>query len=200
MGSEAALYRQATNPASPHPNLKEEKTMKSFNKRTKQKYIDRAQKHYEQDNIVQGLYWENGKGCCVGCLAEVNDNAHESLQEQTGIPIWLSRVADHIHEVLSEEDSKEWPTIFINAMPINKTEEWFEKNVKAPFLIMVLKSTMETFDHDKFPNVKSAINQAIDLWKRKDIGSKEFLEAAGAAEAAKYKEFSDELIKIMEKA
>ena len=35
----------------------------------KQFYVERAIKHREADEIVQGYgYWENGKGCAVGCL------------------------------------------------------------------------------------------------------------------------------------
>ena len=33
----------------------------------KQKYIERAEYHQLHDNIIQGTYWKDGKGCCDGC-------------------------------------------------------------------------------------------------------------------------------------
>ena len=158
--------------------------MKTFNKQTKEKYINRAIQHREADEIVQGLYWEGGKGCCVGCLAHTNDNAHEALEEQTGIPEWLSRIADTIHEGLPGGEYQKWPEQFISAIPKNTTHEDLERKVKAPFLVMVLKSTLDTFDHKEYPDVKAAIEGSITLWQRDDIGSEEWQEAAGAAEAA----------------
>ena len=164
--------------------------MKSFNKTTKQKYIKRATQHREQDEIVQGLYWEDGKGCCVGCLSHANENAHEALEKQTGIPEWLSRVADTLHEGMEEKDSKKWPERFVAAVPTNMSHDDFEKKIKAPFLVMVLKSTLKNFDHKKYPDVKDAVSGAIKLWQRADIGSVEWSaesaeRAARAASAAR---------------
>lgn len=50
--------------------------MKSYhnNPAIKQKYIDRVKEHQRLDNLVQGYgYWENGKGCAVGCTLEVDN-------------------------------------------------------------------------------------------------------------------------------
>ena len=161
--------------------------MKTFNKTTQKKYIERAKTHREADEIVRGLYWKDGKGCCIGCLAHANDDPHEALEKQTGIPEWLSRVADTIFEGL--EDYKQWPERFVAAVPKNKTHDWMEKNVKAPFLVHVLKSTLKNFDHEKYPDVKKAVDDVIKLWRRDDIGSEDWRSAAesascGAASAA----------------
>ena len=168
-----------------HPgNWKGEKTMKTFNKSTQQKYIDRATKHRKADEIVQGLYWEDGKGCCVGCLAHVNENAHEELEKQTGVPIWLSKVADTLHEGMEEKDSKNWPERFIAAIPKNKTHDYLIKNVQAPFLVYILKSSLNNFDHEKYPDVKKAVEGSIALWERNDIESAAWSAARSAAESA----------------
>lgn len=155
----------------------------------KQTYIDRAEKHYTADEIVQGIYWKNGKGCRVGCLSHDGENAHFELEKQTNIPEWLSCVADTIHEGLTEEESKSWPVRFIKAVPVKVfTKEWsaidIAKKIKAPFLIMVLESTLETFDHNEYPDVKSAVDGSITLWKRDDFGSDDWRAAAAPTRAA----------------
>lgn len=38
----------------------------------KDKYIKRLKLHYKMDEIVKGKYWENGKGCAVGCTIHSN--------------------------------------------------------------------------------------------------------------------------------
>lgn len=155
----------------------------------KQTYIDRAEQHYAADEIVQGIYWKKGKGCCVGCLSHADENVHCELEKQTNIPEWLSGVADTIHEGLTKEESKSWPVRFIKAVPVKVfTKEWsaidIVKKIKAPFLIMVLEYTLETFDHNEYPDVKSAVDGSITLWKRDDFGSDDWRAAARAAAAA----------------
>ncbi len=148
----------------------------------KKLYIERAVKHREADEIVQGLYWKDGKGCCVGCLAHDNENAHEILHDDGYGPKWLVRLADTIHEGLPIGEFQKWPEILTKAIPEDIDYDTLDKQVKAPFLVIVLLSTLETFNHKKFPDVKAAIDQSIALWQRDDIGSDEFIEAASAAE------------------
>lgn len=39
----------------------------------KAKYLRRVKAHYKADEIIKGTYWENGKGCAVGCTIEGSD-------------------------------------------------------------------------------------------------------------------------------
>ena len=158
--------------------------MKTFNKSTQRKYIDRAIKHRKADEIIKGLYWKDGKGCCVGCLAHANDEAHEALEKQTGIPEWLSWLADSLFEGLDDGEYQTFPERFITAMPKNKTPEYMEKNVKAPFIVYILEGTLKNFDHEKFPDIKKSVEGSIELWKREDIGSTDWSAARSAADSA----------------
>jgi len=160
--------------------------MKTFNKVKKQKYIDRAVLHRKADEIVQGLYYEGGKGCCVGCLAHANENAHEELEKQTGIPEWLSRLADTLHEGLPDGEYQKWPELFVSSVPKNTTHDDFLYKVKAPFIVFVLKSNLENFDHDRHPDVLNAINGSIELWERDDIYSTSWNAARSAARSAAF--------------
>jgi hypothetical protein len=62
----------------------------------KDKYLNRVIKHRELDNIIQGIGWENGKGCAVGCTLE-NYN-HSRYPMELGLPEWLARLEDKIFE------------------------------------------------------------------------------------------------------
>ena len=175
----------------------------------KDKYITRVHAHQEADRLIRGIGWKNGKGCAVGCTLENYD--HSLYPVELGIPEWLAIVEDTLFEGMSLKKSKTWAEVFLKAVPLGVTEARFEREVKAPFLVIVLKSALENFDNAKFPDVTAAINRNISLWQRVDIGSEEFLkeaawaaeaaaEAAGwaAAEAAKMGYFADELIKLLE--
>ena len=62
--------------------------------------------HREADEIVKGQYWENGKGCAVGCT--LHSGEHVEYESRFGIPQMLARLEDAIFEGLPNEVSKEW--------------------------------------------------------------------------------------------
>jgi hypothetical protein len=59
----------------------------------KNKYLKRVEEHYKADEIIQGVYWENGKGCAVGCTIEGSDQ-HEKYETELGIPRELAYLED----------------------------------------------------------------------------------------------------------
>jgi len=143
----------------------------------KDKYVDRVLAHQKADNIIRGTGWDGHKGCAVGCTLETYK--HKQYEVELGIPEWLARVEDTLFEGMTKEKAYAWPARFLTAIPVGIPEDIFEKKVKAPFLVIVLKSTLESFDNNKFPDVTAAINGSISLWQSDGRGL-----AAGAAEAA----------------
>jgi hypothetical protein len=144
----------------------------------KEKYLARVNAHMAADNLIRGVGWENGRGCAVGCTLEAYE--HDRYETELGIPEWLARLEDQIFEGMSEEKSRTWPRDFLSAIPIGASLE----KIKGPFLVIVLQSTLETFDHEKFPAVKAAIDGSIALWQRNDIGSDSWAAARDSAWAA----------------
>lgn len=140
----------------------------------KAKYIARVKAHRIADNLIQRETWTGSKGCAIGCTLEAYDHARYPIE--LGIPEWLARAEDRIFEGLSVKESKKWPERFLKAINTGADLE----AAKAPFLIFVLESTLDKFDHKKFPDVKKAIDGSISLWKRQDIGSPSWNEAARA--------------------
>ncbi len=81
---------------------------------------------------------------------------------------------------------------FIHAVPEDRDHEWFDKVLKPQFLIMVLKSTLPTFDHEKSPDVKKCVDDVINLWQRDGIGSDLWRKDTADAAAAAYSSYASD--------
>lgn len=111
-------------------------------------YINRLKQHYEMDEIVKGTYWENGKGCAVGCT--VHSDSHDAYTTELGISWRLAMVEDSIFENLPNDQAKEFPLQFLNAIPVGiDTDLVFKKFIiwsisdEKDGLIKVLKNKDE---------------------------------------------------------
>ncbi|MBS4051912.1 MAG: hypothetical protein KGZ69_11995 [Methylomonas sp.] len=76
--------------------------------------LAQLQAHYDADEIVKGQYWEDGKGCAVGCTIHSGD--HMEYEGRFGIPVMLARLEDCIFEGLPNHKAKKWPLRFMNAI------------------------------------------------------------------------------------
>lgn len=90
--------------------------MKAFhnNPLTKEEYTNRLKDHYAADEIIQGTYWQKGKGCAVGCT--VHSSNHLSYETELGIPQIIAMLEDEIFEWLPNELAKEFPLQFLSAI------------------------------------------------------------------------------------
>ena len=168
----------------------------------KQKYLDRVLAHREADEIIKGQYWENGKGCAVGCT--IHDSSHASYETELGLPEWLALLEDKLFEDMPNEDAKLFPEKFLLAIPIGAKN--FDL-VKWKFLRFVLDEQVVLADGLKIDDslkeqvieaivgVLEVINHAIEtgfwdvekaLEKRKIAGA-----AAYAAADAAYADAAD---------
>ncbi len=84
----------------------------------KERTVAEMKLHREADQIVQGMYWDDGKGCAVGCMTHDPNGGHEKYPTLWGIPEQLAWLEDTLFESLSVEDSKEWPVRFLEAIPV----------------------------------------------------------------------------------
>lgn len=82
----------------------------------KEKYLSRIIKHRLADEIIKGKYWENGKGCAIGCTLHSSD--HIAYETELGIPMVLARLEDAIFEELPLERAKVWPEEFLNSISV----------------------------------------------------------------------------------
>lgn len=87
-------------------------TLKAFHgdAKIKAKYIARVKAHQKADEIIKGRYWEDGKGCAVGCTIEGSD--HSKYEKELGIPEILAYLEDGLFEEMSNEDAMKFPLRF----------------------------------------------------------------------------------------
>jgi len=97
-------------------NLEEEPKMLAYHndETIKTNILTQLQAHYDADEIIQGRYWEDGKGCAVGCTIHSDD--HASYEPLFGIPRGLARLKDTIFESLPNGDAQQWPLRFMGAI------------------------------------------------------------------------------------
>ena len=84
----------------------------------KDKYLQRMKMHINADELIHGTYWQNGKGCAIGCTVETNDDPHSRYPIEIGIPEWLAYLEDSLFESLPNGQAKEWPIRFLEAIPV----------------------------------------------------------------------------------
>lgn len=82
----------------------------------KAKYLARVEAHRKADEVVQGQYWEQGRGCAVGCTIHGDD--HSKYERELGIPESIAHLEDGIFEGLPPEEARDWPGQFLESIPV----------------------------------------------------------------------------------
>jgi hypothetical protein len=91
-------------------------TLRAFHgdPKIKKHYLSRVEMHAKADEIIHGKYWEDGKGCAVGCT--IHSANHAAYESELGIPRVLAHLEDGIFESLENGESKKWPRRFLSAI------------------------------------------------------------------------------------
>jgi hypothetical protein len=143
-------------------------------------YLARVAGHADADEIIKGRYWENGKGCAVGCT--IHGETHESFERELGIPQMLAWLEDVIFEGLPNRLAKTWPERFLSSIAPGKDLS----PVGWRFLHWLLsESGLAEFDHVL---IKSAVAQCaavlVPLIDRRPVDVSAAEHAAKAARTA----------------
>jgi hypothetical protein len=149
----------------------------------KDKYIKRVHDHFLADDLIKGTYWENGKGCAVGCTIHSSD--HNKYEKLLGIPEWLARLEDCIFEELPNSLAKEWPERFLSSINVGSDLE----KIKTSFTIFILESCLDSMNKCKFnkknnPDVSKALETSKDAILQMIKCHKERLDTSAAESAA----------------
>ena len=143
-----------------------------------QQLAQEVKKHIEADSVIQGDYWEDGKGCFIGCLAH-GDNVQQLLKTY-GLPPGLTRICEAIFEGLSLEEAKQFFADFPSAIGYDG------KNISL-VQWQFLEDVLKNIPFQK-PEIQSVIDPVIagiglrakgEKWDRKEASA-----AANAANAA----------------
>lgn len=135
--------------------------------------------HSRQDEIVKGQYWQDGKGCAVGCA--IHSGNHAEYESRFGIPIMLAYLEDCIFEGLLNGVAKAWPERFMSSIAPGadlrlvgwKFQHWLLTDPK------VNPGT----EHE---SVRDAVKACADVIFKLSVGEPFDEEAARSAESAAY--------------
>lgn len=113
--------------------------LRSYNnsEELKQKYIAQLRQHYDADEIIKGQYWEDGKGCAVGCI--LHSSNHAEGEDLLGLPEWLWRLIDQIFEGLPNQQAKEFPLRFLKSIRVGSDLS----RVRYQFVVFLLEENYE---------------------------------------------------------
>ena len=76
----------------------------------KERYVARVKAHIAADEVIQGAYWECGRGCAIGCI--IHSSEHIRYEMELGIPRQIAYLQDRIFENLPLSRSKRVSTGF----------------------------------------------------------------------------------------
>ena len=124
----------------------------------KEKYLTRLNEHYQADEIIQGQYWENGKGCAVGCTVHSSD--HKNYELELGIPKNIAYLQDGIFESLPNKLAKKFPLQFLSAIKVGADL----KNVNNLFTIWML--TDKKYGVLQYAKDKKVIQDIADAFEQ----------------------------------
>ncbi len=146
----------------------------------KEQVFDQLQAHYDADEIVKGIYWENGKGCAIGCILHSDD--HSLLEERFDIPASIGHLIDKLFEGLPNQEAKEWPLKVMAIIPVGADLS----DVTRQFLLRILSDPEKgCLRHTKEGTSQhAAVAKVISLLKQNCQDQEQWREAWDEAKAA----------------
>jgi len=150
-------------------------------KKIKDTYVKRLKAHAKADEFINGTYWENGKGCAVGCT--IHSNNHNAYETELGIPEWLARLEDCIFEGLDNGNAKKFAVNFLASIPVGVNLE----PVRWKFCAFILKENIErvlaiTLDEKLKQKIVESIHGCLKLHEN-SIRTGKWDESAAASAA-----------------
>jgi hypothetical protein len=132
----------------------------------KTKYLDRVEAHRQADEIIQGQYWDKGRGCGIGCTIHGSD--HSLYEKKLGIPVAVARLEDAIFEGLPYGEAKGFPGAFLRAITPGA-----DLSMVAPEFTLWLLTNPELDLAGKADETgKKSLKTVTDLYRRWVDGSK----------------------------
>jgi hypothetical protein len=142
-------------------NMKKPLTSFHGEQKIKDGHIARLQMHSDADEIIQGNYWQNGKGCDTGCSFHSSD--HSQWAKQLGIPVIIGYLRDRIFEGLPNAEAKLFPLACSNATPVGVDLE----PVWRKFMIWLLVDERDgVIKYARNENSRQAIKNIADTFER----------------------------------
>jgi hypothetical protein len=149
-------------------------------------YLNRIRAHEAADEIIHGVYWENGRGCAIGCV--VHSSSHAAFETELGIPRMLARLEDTLFEGQRNGDAKTFPARFLAAIRPGADLS----RVSWKFLHWILTEDLARRDDPRMAKqIKACADVLVPLTKGEPVDREAAIEAGrnarnAAAAAAAY--------------
>ena len=176
--------------------------MKTFEVITKQEFLEEQQKHFDQDQIKQGDYGQNGEGfsgCWMGCASNslmrakgiyIPNDSHKGIAKNiygSESCEWLVRLNEKIFESLTFTQAQRWVLDSAEAIPEGILSESIN-SIQVEIKIWILEGTKKTHKNQEVHKVTDLVISALKSGNKKDLAraSNDAAAAAHAATAASY--------------
>ena len=157
--------------------------MKAFIKTemTREELGKRVYGHYKADEIIQGEYWQNGKGCMVGCWIHGLD--HSLFEPLFGISQLIAGLCDKIFEELPALEAKEFVVQVFEAIHEGAYLSLFWPKFAVKLLTDPEHGAIRFDQSDNIKNIAKLYQRTIN---REIVTEKEWINAKAAAAADAY--------------
>jgi len=92
----------------------------------------RVAEHQRLDQIAQGTYWNNQRGCFIGC--SLHSNKRSDFERLLGLPEWFAHLGESIFEGLRRDLAVDFPLAVYDATPVGVPWDRFTREVRSRFL------------------------------------------------------------------
>jgi len=153
------------------------------NQELKSGLIDQVRGHRLADQIRHGFYWQNGKGCAVGCAIHTGDKPHEECERRYGVLRLLVRLQDGIFEGLPSPEDVYWGERFWGAIPVGADLSLVWPQFALELLRDPGHGVLRYIQAERFTRRKVAIEAVVEYY-REWVDTQKKPAAASAADAA----------------
>ena len=163
--------------------------------------MDRLREHRRLDQIVQGVYFENGKGCHLGCLTHFESNTHDAAARLFGIEPRIGYWLEAVFEGLPKGDCERWVLESTEAIPCGADLSLCHHHLSAWLLgesgfLKIVDENRDAIEQVRGLHVRAASGEVItaDEWSAAMSAARSA--AWSAAESAAWNEIAAKSIEI----
>lgn len=84
----------------------------------KEAAMARLREHRRLDQLRQGIYWKNGRGCHLGCLSHQSNETHFVVERMFAIPVRIGYWLEAVFEGLPPEECADWVVESTESIPV----------------------------------------------------------------------------------
>ena len=152
--------------------------------RLKDAALARLAEHRRLDQLTQGTYFKDGRGCHLGCLTHANEGSHSATERLFAIPERIAYWLEAVFEGLSSDQCAAWVIESTAAIPVGADLSLCHHHL-AHWLLGTDSPSAAGNEHEL---VREAVVRVRDLHRRAAAGEliddEQWPAARSAAESA----------------